>query len=119
METAPADEPPEGAVSSISRVTPDGIATSIAPVIANDEPLVVMLYVVELSDALVGWLPAVAVLIVNAEGLPETEISLIELIVKVTVALAVLAASDFIGRQKTEKSRKNAVTFFVIEYRAF
>lgn len=71
--TEPSEVAPVGAARFALRVTPDGIAEPIAPVIFEADPLVVTAKVVVASVAEVGWLPATAELTVKVPGLPDIE----------------------------------------------
>ncbi len=89
--TVPAEVAPAGAAKLTLKVTPDGKALPNIPVILRAVLLVVTAYVVVASVALVGALPATAVVILNAPGFPEIEMASMDPMVQVIFAVAVNA----------------------------
>lgn len=79
--TDPAEVAPDGATKFTLNVTPVGIVVAKAPVTLRAVLLVVTAYVVVASVALVGALPAVAVVMFRGPGFPDTEMESIEPIV--------------------------------------
>lgn len=105
--TAPADVAPEGATSDTVNVNPEGIAADSFPVTFLAVLLVDTEYVVVVSVASVGGLPAVAVVILRGPGFPDTLIASIEPIVYVTVAVADVAPNTKVVEVNAANSKLN------------
>ena len=113
---APADVAPVGAAKVTFKVTPVGMLVASAAVIFLAVLFVVTAYVVVASVALVGALPAVAVVTFKGPGFPETEMESIEPIVYVTVEVAVVAPISKAGLKITAESILRIVLWYISKF---